>query len=26
MDLQNIGWGSENWIDVLRIDAGGGLF
>jgi len=26
MVLQNIGWGSENWIDLLRIGAGGGLF
>jgi len=26
MDLQNVGWGRENWIDVLRIEAGGGLF
>ena len=26
MDFQNIGWGGENWIDLLGIGAGGRLF
>jgi hypothetical protein len=25
MDLQEVGWGGMDWIDILRIGTGGGL-